>query len=60
MRTTKRDFLNLTDLSGAEAREVLALATMLKREPKRPLVAMKVPCEQDHPQSSSSRLFSMP
>jgi hypothetical protein len=34
MRTTKRDFLNLTDLSGAEAREVLALATMLKREPK--------------------------
>ncbi len=34
MRTMKRDFLNLTDLSGAEAREVLALATVLKREPK--------------------------
>jgi ornithine carbamoyltransferase len=30
----KRDFLDLTDLTLAEAREVLALATRLKREPK--------------------------
>jgi ornithine carbamoyltransferase len=32
--TTKRDFLKLADLSPSEAREVLALATRLKREPK--------------------------
>jgi len=32
--TTKRDFLKLVDLSLAEAREVLALATRLKHEPK--------------------------
>jgi ornithine carbamoyltransferase len=32
--TTKRDFLDLTDLSLAEAREVLALAAKLKAEPK--------------------------
>jgi ornithine carbamoyltransferase len=32
--TTKRDFLKLADLSLAEAREVLALAERLKREPK--------------------------
>jgi ornithine carbamoyltransferase len=32
--TTKRDFLKVTDLSRAEAREVLALATKLKSEPK--------------------------
>ena len=31
---TKRDFLRLTDLSLAEAREVLALAHTLKHEPK--------------------------
>src|SRR5579884_815676 len=31
---TKRDFLKLTDLTTAEARDVLALATELKREPK--------------------------
>jgi ornithine carbamoyltransferase len=31
---TKRDFLKVTDLSLAEAREVLTLATKLKREPK--------------------------
>ncbi|HSY20547.1 MAG TPA: ornithine carbamoyltransferase, partial [Polyangiaceae bacterium] len=31
---TKRDFLKVTDLSLAEAREVLSLATRLKREPK--------------------------
>jgi ornithine carbamoyltransferase len=30
----KRDFLELTDLSPAEAREVLTLASTLKREPK--------------------------
>jgi ornithine carbamoyltransferase len=34
MKTTKRDFLKLSDLSLAEAREVLALAARLKREPK--------------------------
>jgi ornithine carbamoyltransferase len=32
--TTKRDFLKLADLSLAESREVLALATRLKGEPK--------------------------
>jgi ornithine carbamoyltransferase len=32
--TTKRDFLKLTDLSLAESRQILALATRLKREPK--------------------------
>ena len=32
--TTKRDFLKLADLSPLEAREVLALATRLKSEPK--------------------------
>jgi len=32
--TTKRDFLKLSDLSLSEAREVLALTTRLKREPK--------------------------
>jgi ornithine carbamoyltransferase len=32
--TRKRDFLRLTDLSLAEAREVLALAAKLKAEPK--------------------------
>jgi ornithine carbamoyltransferase len=32
--TSKRDFLDLTDLSLAEAREVLALAAKLKSEPK--------------------------
>jgi ornithine carbamoyltransferase len=32
--TTKRDFLTLSDLSLAEAREVLALSERLKREPK--------------------------
>jgi ornithine carbamoyltransferase len=34
MTTSKRDFLKLTDLTLAEAREVLALAARLKREPK--------------------------
>jgi ornithine carbamoyltransferase len=34
MTTTKRDFLKVSDLSLAEAREVLALAARLKREPK--------------------------
>jgi ornithine carbamoyltransferase len=34
MTTKKRDFLKLTDLTLSEAREVLALATRLKREPK--------------------------
>jgi ornithine carbamoyltransferase len=33
-KTTKRDFLKVADLSLAEAREVLALATRLKAEPK--------------------------
>ena len=32
--TSKRDFLNLTDLSLAEAREVLAVSDRMKREPK--------------------------
>lgn len=34
MKAQKRDFLNLTDLSLGEAREVLALAARLKSEPK--------------------------
>jgi ornithine carbamoyltransferase len=34
MTTIKRDFLKLSDLSLDEAREVLALAARLKREPK--------------------------
>ncbi|MCL2450003.1 MAG: ornithine carbamoyltransferase [Polyangiaceae bacterium] len=34
MSATKRDFLSLTDLTLPEAREVLTLAAMLKREPK--------------------------
>ncbi|HXX68693.1 MAG TPA: ornithine carbamoyltransferase [Polyangiaceae bacterium] len=34
MKAQKRDFLNLTDLSLTEAREVLALAARLKAEPK--------------------------
>jgi ornithine carbamoyltransferase len=34
MTTTKRDFLKLADLALPEAREVLALAERLKREPK--------------------------
>jgi ornithine carbamoyltransferase len=34
MTTTKRDFLKLSDLSLAEAREVLSLAARLKHEPK--------------------------
>jgi ornithine carbamoyltransferase len=34
MSATKRDFLSLTDLTLAETREVLTLATRLKREPK--------------------------
>jgi ornithine carbamoyltransferase len=34
MTTSKRDFLKLTDLTLTEAREVLALAAKLKREPK--------------------------
>jgi ornithine carbamoyltransferase len=32
--TTKRDFLKVTDLSLTEAREILALTTRLKREPR--------------------------
>jgi ornithine carbamoyltransferase len=34
MKPTKRDFLNLTDLSLSEARDVLALAARFKGEPK--------------------------
>jgi ornithine carbamoyltransferase len=34
MSTTKRDFLRLTDVSRAEAREILGLATALKRAPR--------------------------
>ncbi len=36
----KRDFLKLSDLSRAEAREVLAMATTLKSEPKGSRVAL--------------------